>query len=207
VLAAFFSATSLGLYVVAVTTTAVTTMIGFSFALVALPLVARAGPIAEQRQIAHTVVGATLLAGTAITIPLLILEPWLIDLFFGEEFDGAVDVGRVLLIAAVFFGLNRVLEAVLQGVGRPLDSSIGEGIALLCTAVGLAVLLPLIGILGAGITSLLAYIAASAFLLRRASRALEVPARRLVIPERGAVREVVRFARERAREGRPASRR
>ena len=207
VLSAFFSAATLGLYVVGVTMTAVTTTIGFGFALVALPLVAGAGSIAERREIAHTVVAATLLAGVVITVPLLILEPWLIRTLFGEEFEGAIDVGRILLIAAVFFGLNRVLEAVLQGVGRPLDSSIGEAIALVCTVVGLAVLLPTIGFLGAGITSLIAYLAATAFLVRRASRALEVPALALMVPEPAALRDMLTYARGRLGGNRGAQRR
>ena len=197
VLSAFFSAATLGLYVVAVTMTAVTTTIGFGFALVALPLVAGAHSVADRRDIAHSVITATLLAGAVITIPLLILEPWLIRQLFGEEFEGAIDVGRVLLVAALFFGLNRVVEAVLQGAGRPLDSSIGEAIALGCTIAGLAILLPTIGILGAGITSLLAYLAASIYLLRRAAKALEVPARKLLVPDPAALREIVALARNR----------
>jgi O-antigen/teichoic acid export membrane protein len=207
VLSAFFSAATLGLYVVAVTMTAVTTTIGFGFALVAMPLVAGARSLSERRDIAHTVVGATLLASAVITIPLLLVEPWLIRTLFGDEFEGAVDVGRILLVAAVFFGLNRVLESVLQGAGRPLDSSIGEGIALICTVVGLAVLLPTVGFLGAGITSLLAYLAATAFLLRRASRALEMPARRLLAPQPAALREMLTIARQRATGGGAAPRR
>ena len=201
VLSAFFSAATLGLYVVAVTTTAVTTTIGFGFALVALPLVAGAQSLANRREIAQTVITATLLAGVIITVPLLILEPWLIRQLFGEDFEGAVDVGRVLLIAAVFFGLNRVVEAVLQGVGRPLEASIGEAIALGCTVAGLAILLPTVGILGAGITSLFAYLAANVFLLRRAAAALEVPVRGLIVPNPAVLREMINLARS----GRPSS--
>ena len=174
VISAFFSATSLGLYVVAVTMTSLTTLIGFSFALVALPILARLGEGPERRETARLLLGATLVAASAVSIPLLIAEPALIRLLFGESFVEAVDVGRVLLVAGVVFALNRVVEAVLQGVGRPLDSSIGEGIALAFTAAGLAVLLPAVGILGAGITSLVAYTASAIFLVRRAARALEM---------------------------------
>ena len=92
-------------------------------------------------------------------------------MLFGAEFADATGVGRVLLVAGIVFALNRVLESLLQAVGRPLESSIGEGVALAVTAAGLTLLLPTLGIMGAGVTSLLAYSASSAFMVRRAARA------------------------------------
>lgn len=184
VISVFFSAASLGLYVVAVTLTSLTTLIGFSFAVVALPLIARLEAAAERRRVARLVVSATFVCATLVSVPIFLLEPALIRFFFGGAFVDAAGVGRVLLVAGVIFGLNRVLEAVLQAVGRPLESSIGEGVALAVTAAGLAVLLPTMGIMGAGVTSLIAYSASSAFMVRRAARALEMPALRLIKPER-----------------------
>ena len=190
VISIFFSATSLGLYVVAVTLTSLTTLIGFSFAVVALPLIARLDVAAERRRIARLIVSATFVCATLVSLPIFLLEPTLIRFFFGEAFVDAAGVGRVLLVAGVVFGLNRVLEAVLQAVGRPLESSIGEGVALVVTAAGLAALLPALGIMGAGITSLLAYSASSAFMVRRAARALDMPALSLLKPERGMIGKV-----------------
>lgn len=196
VISVFFSATSLGLYVVAVTLTSLTTLIGFSFALVALPMIARLKVRSEQQQMARLIVSATLLCATLVSIPMFVFEPTLIRLLFGDSFAGAAGVGRVLLVAGVVFGLNRVLEALLQAVGRPLESSIGEGVALAVTAAGLAALLPTLGIMGAGITSLLAYSASSAFMVRRASGALGISSLSLLKPERGMVqgfRSIVRL--------------
>jgi len=196
VISIFFSAASLGLYVVAVTLTSLTTLIGFSFALVALPLVARIEAAGERVRTARMIVSATLLCATAVSVPIFVAEPALIRLLFGEGFAGAAGVGRVLLVAGVVFGLNRVLEALLQAIGRPLESSIGEGVALAVTAAGLAALLPTLGIMGAGVTSLLAYSASSAFMVRRVSRALDVPAATLLKPERGSVGRVRAMARQ-----------
>jgi O-antigen/teichoic acid export membrane protein len=187
VISVFFSAASLGLYVVAVTLTSLTTLIGFSFALVALPMVARLNALAERQRMARLIVSATLVCATAVSVPIFVAEPALIRLLFGDSFAGAAGVGRVLLVAGVVFGLNRVLEALLQAIGRPLESSIGEGVALAVTAAGLAALLPTLGIMGAGITSLLAYSASSAFMVRRVSQALAVSPATLLKPERGAV--------------------
>jgi O-antigen/teichoic acid export membrane protein len=184
VISAFFSAATLGLYVVAVTLTSLTTLIGFSFAVVALPLIARLDSAEERRRIARLIVSATLFCATLVSVPIFIAEPALIRFLFGEDFVGATGVGRVLLLAGIVFGLNRVLEAVLQAADRPLESSIGEGVALAVTAAGLAVLLPTMGIMGAGVTSLIAYSASSTFMVRRAARALDMPALRLIKPER-----------------------
>ncbi len=137
VISIFFSAASLGLYVVAVTLTSLTTLIGFSFALVALPVIARLEAMADRQRVARLIVSATLFCATAVSIPIFIAEPTLIRLLFGEAFVNAAGVGRVLLLGGIVFGLNRVLEALLQAVGRPLESSIGEGVALAVTAAGL----------------------------------------------------------------------
>lgn len=197
VISAFFGAATLGLYVVAVTLTSLTTLIGFSFAVVALSLIARLDSADERRRIARLIVSATLYCATLVSVPIFIAEPVLIRFLFGEDFVGATGVGRVLLLAGIVFGLNRVLEAVLQAADRPLESSIGEGVALAVTAAGLAILLPTMGIMGAGVTSLLAYSASSAFMIRRAARALEMPALRLIKPEREmihGIRSLIRLA-------------
>lgn len=195
VISIFFSATSLGLYVVAVTLTSLTTLIGFSFAVISLPMIARFDSLAERQRVGHLFVTATLFCATLVSIPVFLLEEELIRFFFGADFVDAAGVGRVLLVAGVVFGLNRVLEAILQGLGRPLESSIGEGVALAVTAAGLAVLLPTMGIMGAGVTSLIAYTASSAFMVRRAARALEVPPLALVKPERAMVGKAIALAR------------
>jgi O-antigen/teichoic acid export membrane protein len=184
VISVFLSSTSLGLYVVAVTLTSLTTLVGFSFALVALPLLARMGGGEERRLTARAIVAATIVVGVLVSIPILIAEPLIIEILFGDAFLGSVDVGRVLLLAAMVFGLNRVLEAILQAEGRPLAASLGEAIGLAVTVAGLAVLLPLTGIMGAGVTSLLAYLTSAAFLSRRCARALGVPLSRLLVPDR-----------------------
>jgi len=184
VISAFFSAATLGLYVVAVTLTSLTTLIGFSFGVVALPLIARLDDPEERRRVARLIVSATLFCATLVSVPIFIAEPALIRFLFGDAFVGATGVGRVLLLAGIVFGLNRVLEALLQAADRPLESSLGEGVALAVTAAGLAALLPLMGIMGAGVTSLIAYSASSAFMVRRAARALDIPALTLLKPER-----------------------
>lgn len=184
VISAFLSATSLGIYVVAVTLTSLTTLVGFSFALVALPLIAKLETDTEKRKVARLVASGTLLAGFVVSVPIFIAEPFLINLLFGAEFADAAGVGRVLLVGGIVFALSRALESILQALGRPLESSVGEGLALAVTAGGLAALLPLIGIMGAGITSLVAYSVSALYLLFRIRKVLDVPVLWLLLPPR-----------------------
>lgn len=201
VIAAFFSAATLGLYVVAVATTQLVTLMGFSFSLVALPVVARITDPARRRRTSRVIVATTFYAATAIAIPMLIFEPQVIRLLFGEDFSEAADVGRILLVGSIAFALSRVLESLLQALDRPLESSIGEGIALGVTAAGLAILLPTVGLIGAGITSLLAYTASAFFLARRASSALGIGPLDLLAPDRQMVGDLRSVFSSRARAG------
>lgn len=73
---------------------------------------------------------------------------------------------------------------MLKGVNRPLDAGIAEVVGLAVTAVGLAALLPTLGLTGAAITSAVAYSATAAFALRRANAALGTRGLELLIPVR-----------------------
>lgn len=89
---------------------------------------------------------------------------------------------RVLLVASVALGTGRVLEAVLKGVNRPLHAGLAEGAGLIVTAVGLAVLLPTMGLMGAAITSLAAYSVTFCVALNLTNRALGTKAAELLGP-------------------------
>ena len=156
-----------GYYVVATTLTSLTNLVGVSLGLVALPVVAREGNPQTQARLARRYVLLTVALAVVVTVPLLVIVPTLIKVAFGSAFSPAVDAARILLVAAVSFATARALEACLQGLGRPLDSSIGEGVAVLVTVVGVVALVPALGIEGAAIASFLAYSGAALFMHRR----------------------------------------
>jgi O-antigen/teichoic acid export membrane protein len=161
----------LGLYVIAVTLTSLSSFIGSSVALVALPTLA-GYPEAARRAAARAYVAVTVILSALLTIPLLLFTPQVIELAFGEEFLGATDAARVLLVAAVVLATNRVFGAILRAVNRPLAAGGGDVLALIVTAAGLAILLPAFGILGAAIASLLAYATGTVWSARRVAQAL-----------------------------------
>lgn len=191
IISIFLPARQLGLYVVATTLTSLTGTVGLTVAFVALPEVARLPPGPERARLARQLISLTLAVSALAAIPVVIAAPFFIKLFFGASFAAAADVTRILALAVVWFSTSRAIEAVLRAVGRPLDAGIAEFIALGVTMVSLAVLIPLAGILGAGLASLLAYGVAVYWMTRRAAVALDTSWYRLLAPDRRTVRLLI----------------
>jgi O-antigen/teichoic acid export membrane protein len=126
----------------------------------------------------------TVLISAAFTIPLILFTGPLIALLFGGAFRGATNVCRILLVAAVVLSTTRAVGAILKAINRPLDAGIAETLALVVTVASLAVLLPTIGIMGAGVASLLAYLVSCGFSVRQAALALGVGSHHLLVPTR-----------------------
>ncbi len=91
--------------------------------------------------------------------------PWLLPFAFGASFAPAVSAARILIVAGFFLSIRRILVVFLQAVGRPGHTGYGE-LAALAVLVAFALLLvPPLGIVGAGFALLLAAGASDAYLL------------------------------------------
>ncbi len=189
----FLAPVQLGLYVIAVTMSSLASLVGSSVSMVALPAVAGLESGAAQRAAARRFAQLTLGVSVAVTIPMVLFAPALIQLFFGAAYRDAADVSRVLLVAAVALSSGRVIGTLLRAVGRPLDAGIGEVVALGVTVVGLAALLPMLGIMGAAVASLVAYSVSMAWTARRAARALDFSISSLLLPSRDDVDHLIRW--------------
>lgn len=185
VISIFLAPVRLGLYVIAVTMTSITNLVGTSVSFVALSAVARLDTDEEREAVARRYIAATVVLSALTTIPVLLFTRWLIEVLFGAAFGGATNVCRVLLLAAVALSTGRAVQAILKAINRPLDAGIAETLALVVTVAVLAVLLPGMGIMGAGLASLFAYVASTTFAVHRAARALKVSAVALLLPARG----------------------
>ena len=73
--------------------------------------------------------------------------PLLLPFFFGQEFQSAVGIARVLLIGGLFMGMRRVLSDGARGIGRPGAGTMAEVVTWMVLLPALVVTLPL-GILG-----------------------------------------------------------
>lgn len=193
VISVFLAPVQLGLYVTAVTLTSLTSLVGQSVAMIALPVVAAEQPGAARAEKVRRYVCLTILGASALTLPMIVLTPKVIGVFFGHDFAPAATVTRVLLIAAVVLTTTRLVQSLLKAAGRPLDAGISEFVALAATVASLAIFLPWLGILGAGVASLLAYSVSAAWTAKRAATVLGLSSVRVLVlaPARGRARDVL----------------
>lgn len=168
----FLAPASLGLYVVAVTLTSLTSLVGSTVSLIALPQLASLEPGRERAAHARRLARLTLVTSAAIAVPVVVAAPALLGLFFGEAFVEVADVARILLIAAVVLSTGRLLAAILKGLGTPLAAGVGELTALAINVPALALLLPAFGLTGAAVASLVAYAVSAVWLSRRVAAAV-----------------------------------
>jgi O-antigen/teichoic acid export membrane protein len=169
----------LGLYAVATTIAGASALATWAVAQPVMPRVA-----AGERSLVPRAVRAALLTAVSTNIGLALLTPVLLTTLFGPEFRAAVPMTLILLLAAVPYGATVVLSAALQADGAPVIPSLAEGFALVMTVVGLLVLLPLLGGIGAAIVSVAAYSTSFAFQLVWARRRFSTPLRSFLIPHR-----------------------
>jgi O-antigen/teichoic acid export membrane protein len=139
------SPAALGIYVVGMAFTNLPRFVAQSIGLVSYPAVARER---DERQRVSTmwrfVFLATLVAAVLVGA-LELLAGRLVLLFFGEEFEGAVSVARILLIGAFFLSVRRVVTDGARGAGRTAAGSVAEVGSWLVLGPALLLLAPRFG--------------------------------------------------------------
>lgn len=159
------SAAQLGVYAVAVSLSWLALPAASAFGSVAFPRIAGATSEVGARRVERlSLVGAGVVAAATISL-ICVLAPILVPVLFGEGYRDAVAVLWLLAPGTVFLALNLVLGDVLQGQGKPLVRSAGEGLGAVTTLVLLLLLIPPYGIRGAAIASSITYCAVFVFLL------------------------------------------
>jgi O-antigen/teichoic acid export membrane protein len=121
----FLSPAGLGLYVVGLAFANLPRFIAQSVGYIAYPrIAAHKGEEAwrELRQFFWLATGASAL----VVLGLELGVGWLVPLFFGDDFSGAVPLTRILLIGALFLSARRVLTDGAQGLGRPGLGTVAE---------------------------------------------------------------------------------
>ena len=109
---------ALGLYVAGLAFTNLPTVISRGVAMIALPEVARATPERRRSATRRFVWLATGLSAAVVAV-LIVVAGVLVPFLFGEDFEEAVTLTRILLIGSVFVGARRVLTDSVSGSGRP----------------------------------------------------------------------------------------
>jgi O-antigen/teichoic acid export membrane protein len=134
-------AQALGMYVVGLSFTNLPTFISRSIGMIAYPQVA-AAPDARADEMSRFFWFSIVLTGGVVVV-LEIAAGWLVPLFFGDAFEEAVVLTRILLLGAFFDGARRVLTDTSSGEGRPGLGSIAELTSWLVLVPALIVLMPI----------------------------------------------------------------
>lgn len=97
-------------------------------------------------------VGINVVGGTIY----LLLYPWFVTTFFGEEYFIGMDFAFIMALSAILFGIYSVITAVYVGVGRASRETVGRAVMLAVVLVAGLALIPTQGAQGAALASLAA---------------------------------------------------
>ena len=158
-------ARELGLYAVAVTVAALSTVLSSQIVTVVLPRIA-----GGDHDLLKPTMRVLLLTVVTTQIGLAIGTLLLLVPVFGESFADARALVFVLLPGWLAYSGVSTLSQSLAATGRPGAPSVGEIVSLAITMPGLLLLLPSMGAMGAAVVTLVAYVTTFAILLVIASR-------------------------------------
>ena len=157
VLAAMASNVAIGLYVVAVRLSEMTTLAADAIADALMPEVAASKVENRAELLWARSLRLAIYMHLVLLPPLWLAAPLLLKILFGERFVPATGAFRWLLLAAGVWSLGSIVISGLRGFGYPGLSTVAKFSAAAVTTVGLLVLLPRLGITGAAIASLIGY--------------------------------------------------
>jgi O-antigen/teichoic acid export membrane protein len=113
-----------------------------------------------------------------------LVSPWAVPILFGGRFSSSVPVIWWLLPGAIAISLAKIAASDLAGRGKTGYSSLFGGIALGVTVILDLLLIPRMGIQGAGLASSAAYVVNAALLVTALKFELQVRWRELFVPSR-----------------------
>ena len=156
-LGATASSAAMGLYVIAVRLSEVTTFLACAVADALMPEVASSEKSKQSEALLARALRLTVYANLVILVPLWLGAPLMLRILFGESFVPAAGAFRWLLVAAVAWSASAIVIRGLQGFGHPGLTTIARFASAVTTAGALLILLPRMGITGAAISSLIGY--------------------------------------------------
>lgn len=172
------SASSMGLYVVALS---LAKMLNVFQAAATTVLFPQASGLSADEAVA--LAGRTARISTALTVVaaaiLGVLGPWALELLYGPEFRGGANLMRLLIIVTIFEGTGSVLAQAFMATDRPGLITLLQGLGLLLNLPLLLVLVPTFGLLGAGMSLLLTSFVRLLVILLAFPRVLNTPPPRL----------------------------
>jgi O-antigen/teichoic acid export membrane protein len=157
VMSLLLPAEALGQYAVAVTASGILSPLLSALSVVIMPRTMQTASLREGAILAAQYVKAACIVSVPIVALAVIILPWALPIVFGEQFGPASFCAQILMVAGLFSGINMVLNNSLRGLGRAGMPAIAEATGMIGTIALLCLLLPRLGIVGAAVTSLVAY--------------------------------------------------
>ncbi len=154
IMTVWVSKEQLGIYVVAVSISAMVNPLYGALAVVVLPRVTLAKDLVSAGRQALRHMRIALIAGIPLSVLVIIAMPTILPLLFSHRFVQSVPAAQILMIAAVSQGAVIILGNSLRGLGHPGKTALSEGSGLILTVALLAALLPAYGSLGAAVSCL-----------------------------------------------------
>jgi O-antigen/teichoic acid export membrane protein len=148
---------SIGLYVIAVRLSEMTTLAADAIADALMPEVAASETAKRAELLTSRSLRLAIYMHLILLGPLWLAAPYVLRLLFGEGFVPATSAFRWLLLAAGVWSCGSIVISGLRGFGHPGVSTLARFSASVVTGVTLVILLPRWGITGAAISSLIGY--------------------------------------------------
>lgn len=159
--------TALGQYAVAESVTALAVPVVAAVGYVSFPRIAsRSLSRSELLRLQRLSLRSSLIAGIVLMLSVMATASWLVPMVFGEGFRGAVPLVLLLAPGGVLLAWGRVCADLLKGHGRPYAVAGAEAVAAVVMAAGLAVLVPLWGVVGAAVAASVAAAVSPLLMLR-----------------------------------------
>lgn len=167
ILEGFFGRAMLGIFSAGVQLSEGLWIVGKSVSMVQFSKTVNVTDKVYAKTLAVNLVKLTFVLTLLMLVVVLLLPENVFLLLFGEEFTGIKTVIISLAPGIVIVPCSMVLSAYFSGTGRPQISAIGSATGLVATlAVGFSII-PLYGLVAAGITSSVTYLVIAAYLFNR----------------------------------------
>jgi O-antigen/teichoic acid export membrane protein len=152
-MAAWLPPAYLGLYVVAVSSAAISQIFSQAVQMVSTPSITRRKSSSERAAVLQGVFRRYWLLSFALALAVASVLPVAIPIVFGVSFKAAIWPAEVLLVGMFLYGAREVLAGGAQALGDPWLGSKAHLGALVVTILLLYLLLPTMGIMGAAIAT------------------------------------------------------
>ena len=155
IIPAFLTASSVGLYAVAIAATSVIPIIAGALSALVLPAAARQGARGVRTVVRS--LHATLAVALALAVGLAVLAEPAVTLVYGSAFDGSVAPLRLLLPGTVLYAAASVLWSGLYAANRPFTATLAQVAGALVTVAGLLLFLGGGGVDAAALVTTVSY--------------------------------------------------